>query len=101
MSFKREANWVGAVQPKVALERPKPSPTALLPFGGAEQVPVDSRAGTPAGQKTRGVTGDVEVDAEHLGSTDDGTAVRPIPVSARVYKVLATLFNTGKESVPC
>ncbi|KAJ6627604.1 hypothetical protein B0H10DRAFT_1993357 [Mycena sp. CBHHK59/15] len=94
-------DWAALLQPKVGLERRKPSPGALLPFGGVAQVPVGAREEAPAVKlkpKTRGVTaGEVEADTEHLDSRDDVPAVRPTPVSTRAYKVFATLFNAAKD----
>jgi hypothetical protein len=79
------------VRPTGAVERPKPSPAALLPFGGAAQTVGGARDEAQTAKlklKTRGVPAE-GVDAEIVRPDPevDPPAVRAMPVSSRAHSV--------------
>ncbi|KAJ7899831.1 hypothetical protein B0H13DRAFT_2336777 [Mycena leptocephala] len=95
-------DWAALAAPK-AVVRQKPTPAALVPFGGAQQssaasikVPI-----TKVKPKTRGVA---EVSAEGIQpaqnrelAATESSVVALTAVSTRVYKVFSTLFNAAKD----
>ncbi|KAJ7673199.1 hypothetical protein DFH06DRAFT_1081972 [Mycena polygramma] len=94
-------DWAALGAPK-AVVRQKPAATALLPFGGAEQLPAskDEVSAAKVKPKTRKEAVISTEDMPREQETEkavENLAIPPTLVSARVYKVFSTLFNAAKD----
>ncbi|KAJ7471124.1 hypothetical protein FB451DRAFT_1473261 [Mycena latifolia] len=94
-------DWVALGAPKVPTGRRKPTPAALMPFGGAAQTSV-AREAVPAVKakpKTRGVAAIGPEDIDRAPEVPENLGA-PVPtrmaVSAKAYKVFS-LFNAVKD----
>ncbi|TDL23089.1 hypothetical protein BD410DRAFT_189208 [Rickenella mellea] len=103
---RQKINWRSLVVRK-PVNRLSPSPSALLPFGGADQKsPTEANvASIPAKvkKKTRGTTTAYpEQHSPELASngSDNKQNITTIPVTARILKVFAALFRmTDDEQI--
>ncbi|KAJ7194920.1 hypothetical protein GGX14DRAFT_505295 [Mycena pura] len=90
-------DWVALAAPK-AVVRPKPTPAALLPFGGAEQSSAEKSQDAPVVNpkpKTRGVAM-VSEDTRPEQDTTESSWL-PTAVSSKTYKVFSVLFTATVE----
>ncbi|KAF8192685.1 hypothetical protein K438DRAFT_1969816 [Mycena galopus ATCC 62051] len=92
-------DWEQLAKPKASRRRPNPSPTAVLPFGGAAQSPSPTEPVQALKEKpkTRGVPAAPTEKADHEQKPIEILPAAPTPVSAKVYKVFSTLFNAAKD----
>ncbi|KAJ7723908.1 hypothetical protein B0H16DRAFT_1472654 [Mycena metata] len=91
-------DWAALAARKVAV-RPKPTPDALVPFGGAKQSPPTEEAVPTVKMKakTRGAIA-ISATEENVDSREREVALAaPTPVSTRAYKVFSALFNAAKD----
>ncbi|KAJ7752995.1 hypothetical protein B0H16DRAFT_1418853 [Mycena metata] len=91
-------DWAAVAARKVAI-RLKPTPDALVPFGGAEQSPPTEEAvpTVKIKEKTRGAIATSATEEDVDSREREVALVAPTPVSTRAYKVFSALFNAAKD----